>query len=94
MCLFEKFADRLIIVSTAIHNPRQQKKEKCVWVCHIVRVRISTDSPLPTQKEKRRLLQLQTLELSWPVIFFIAYGNESGMLRRAHRPSKRQSPGV
>ena len=56
MCLFEKFADRLIIVSTAIHNPRQQKKEKCVWVCHIVRVRISTDSPLPTQKKEKEIV--------------------------------------
>lgn len=40
-----------------------------VWVRHIVRVRISTESPLPKQKKKRRLLQLQTLELSRPVHF-------------------------
>ena len=95
MCLFEKFADRLIIVSTAIHNPRQQKKEKCVCGCATLCVCVFLQiRRFRRKKKKRRLLQLQTLELSWPVIFFIAYGNESGMLRRAHRPSKRQSPGV
>ena len=45
-------------MSTAIHNPRQsKKKEKCVWVRHIivrVRVRVSTESPLPKHKKEKK----------------------------------------
>lgn len=58
LCVYLKFADCFIIVSTAIHNPRQsKKKEKCVWVRHIivrVRVRVSTESPLPKHKKEKK----------------------------------------
>ena len=70
-----------------------------MWVRHIivrVRVRVSTESPLPKHKKEKKEIVAVTDRL-WNYLgrsFSIAYGNESGMLRRAHRPSKRKSPGV